>query len=174
MKKTLLLLSLLCQQYLFAQSDHEFPKGWVLNLEGAQGLTTKFNRSPDLYLAELRLSPQYTVVPHLLRLGVVPALLYNNKKVSGTIGPHAALKIKSFNLPKFNSSLANLQWMLENLWGTDQQRQFGTGFKLELGQTILLSIMGHRDYHLNYWRMQLGIGYNFIYNKVPRDPLGGH
>jgi len=164
----LLLLGLFFFQHsVYAQNDYEFPKGYVLNLEVYQGFSTNFDSRPELYLADIRLSPQLTVVEHALRVGLVSSLLYNNKKVSGAFGPHVAIKIKTFSVSTFNSSVANVQWMIENLWGTHQQRLLGTGLKTEIGQMLLVSFLGYRDYRLNSWRLQFGLGYNFIYNKVP-------
>jgi hypothetical protein len=149
----------------------EFEKGWVLNLELAQGLTTRFNTEPDLYLGEIRLDPEYTLIEHHLRGGVAPSLFFNNKKVSFAAGPHLSLKIKTFSISQLNSSLANLQWMVEHLWGTDGQKLAGMGPRLEFGQTLVFSILVHRDYGLNEWRLQAGFGYNFIYHHVPRPIL---
>ena len=172
MKKTyclVLFISILSN--LYAQNDYEFPKGWVLNLENFQGAATKFNETPDLYLTELRLSPQYTVAPALLRIGGSAGVVFTNKKLSGLFGANLALKIKTINIPNFNASLLNIQWIAEHLWGTEQQQLVGTGFKIEAAQMLLLSLTADRDYRLNYWRFQIGFGYNFIRNKVHKDPL---
>ena len=166
----LVLLFFSCPK-LYAQDDFEFPKGWVLNLENFQGATTQFNNTPDLYLTELRLSPQYTVVPTLLRVGGSAGVVFNNKVLSGLFGANLAFKIKTVNVKNFNASILNIQWIVEHLWGTQQQRLIGTGLKIELAQLLLLSLTGDRDYHLNNWRFQVGLGINFIRNKVPKDPL---
>lgn len=151
--------------------DYEFPKGWVLNLDLFQGMSTRFNSMPDLYLGELRLSPQYTIVPQRLRLGASASADYNNKKVSGLAGVNLSLKIKTLKLEKLNGSALNVQWVLENLWGTNKQQLFGGGLKTEIGQMLLLSLMSYRDYNLNNWRMQVGVGVNFLRKKVPVDPI---
>src|SRR5919205_2683599 len=104
----LVLLFLSCLK-LYAQDDFEFPKGWVLNLENFQGATTQFNNTPDLYLTELRLSPQYTVVPTLLRVGGSAGVVFNNKVLSGLFGANLTFKIKTVNVKNFNASILNIQ-----------------------------------------------------------------
>jgi hypothetical protein len=173
MRKACYLILLFCSlNNLYAQTDFEFPKGWVLNLENFQGATTQFNDTPDLYLTELRLTPQYTLIPALLRVGGSAGVVFNNKKFSGLFGASLAFKIKTVNVSNLSSlSILNLQWIVEHLWGTQQQQLIGTGFKMEFAQLLLLSIVGDRDYRLNNWRFQLGLGINFIRKKVPIDPL---
>jgi len=167
MKSNFIILLLLIANMTLAQK--EFNKGWVLNLEVAQGLTTKFDNSSDLYSGELRFSPEYTLIEQRLRVGFVPALNYNNKIIFGTFGPHISINLKTIQIKKLNSSVGNIQWIIEHLWGTQNQKLVGTGLKIELGQTILLSLLTHRDYALNYWRFQFGIGYNFIYKHIPKE-----
>ncbi len=114
--------------------DFEFPKGWVVNAEVFSGFTTHFKTDPELYLMQLSITPQYTVVPKLLRIGVTGGLQYNDKNVAGLLGPSLALKIKTISVKKFNSSLLNIQWVVENLWGTGRQQLLGTGIKTEICQ----------------------------------------
>ena len=166
MKKIFALLIFTTLLNISNAQNYEFPKGWVLNLEYFNGLTTHFNSSPELYLTELRLSPQYTLVPKVLRLGAGAGLQYNNKNVSALFGPNLAIKIKTLSIEKFNSSLLNVQWVVENLWGTDKQCLIGTGLKTEIAQTLLISLTGHRDVKLDYWRFQFGLGLNLIKIKV--------
>ena len=152
-----------------SKAQKEFNKGWVLNLEVSQGLTTKFDNSSDLYSGELRFSPEYTIIEQHLRIGFVPAINYNNRIVFGTFGPHVAINLKTIQIKKLNSSVGNIQWIIEHLWGTGNQKLVGTGFKTELGETLLVSLLSHRDYELNYWRFQIGIGINFIYKHIPKE-----
>ena len=152
---------------LYAQ-DYEFPKGWVFNAELSQGLTTRFDGMADLYLGELRLNPSYTVAEHFLRMGIVAALRYNDRALSGNFGPQLAFKIKTLSSSKLGASFMNVQWIVEHLWGTDRQRLLGTGIRFEILQRLLLSLLFHRDYRQHYWDMQMGIGYNFIQPHVPR------
>jgi hypothetical protein len=56
----------------------EFPKGWVMYLEAAQGMTTNFKSAPDLYTGSLLLNPQVTVIPSHLRLGAVAGVDYSD------------------------------------------------------------------------------------------------
>ena len=168
MKKTmLLLLWCICLQGKAQQPPLEFEKGSVLNLELLQGFS-KAKKLPELYLADLRLSPQWTLVPGLLRAGVVGGLLYNNTKLAAFAGPNAAINIKTIKTKpgSLNGSLANMQLLLEHLWGTEKQRLLGGGIRTEVGKMLLLSLLTHRDYNLNYWNVEFGVGINFIRKKL--------
>ena len=151
------------------QSPTEFTKGMVLNLELLQGFT-KAKSAPELYLADLRLSPQWTIAPGVLRAGVTGGLFYSNSNVSGFGGPSVALHLKTVNAGQMGS-LLNLQLVLEHLWGTDKQRLLGGGFRTEIGKKLLLSILSHRDYHLDYWNLEFGVGINFLRKKSSPVPI---
>jgi hypothetical protein len=160
-------------QILFAQQDPEFPKAkWVMYLEAHQGLATNFHRSPDIYVGGLRATPQFPIIAGKLRAGAVAGVAFTNKKTYGTFGPNLALKLKTLQVKEFGSIL-NIQLQAEHLWGTDKQKLAGGGIKAELGQLLMISITGHRDYHLNYWWWQGGIGFNLLRKKKgpPSDPL---
>jgi hypothetical protein len=174
MKKLLTTLPALgCFFLLLAQQDPEFPKEkWVLYLEAHQGMATNFHRNPDVYVGGVRLTPQFPVIAGKLRLGAVAGAVFTNKKWHGTFGPNLAWKLKSLQVKEFGS-LLNLQLQAEHLWGTNRQRLAGGGVKTEIGQLLTIAIMGHRDYHLNYWWWQVGIGFNLLRKKKgpPADPL---
>lgn len=168
MKKTILLLLLgFCLYGKAQQPPLEFEKGWVLNLELLQGFS-KAKKIPELYLADLRLSPQWTLAPGILRAGVTGGLLYNNTKLAAFIGPNAALNIKTMKTKpgSLSGSILNVQLLLEHLWGTEDQRLLGGGIRTEIGKMLLLSILTHRDYNLNYWNVEFGVGINFIRKKL--------
>jgi hypothetical protein len=155
----------------FAQDDPEFPKGYVFYVEGHHGLSTNFKgSSPDIFVSGLRANPQITVVTHLLRLGGAANLIFTNKTFYGVFGPTVNYKIKTLNV-KSMGSILNLQLQAEHLWGTDKQRLIGGGLKAEAGQLILLGFMLHRDYNLNYWWFQGGLGINLKKKKKDGDQL---
>lgn len=155
-----------------AQTDTEFPKGWVMYLQSQLGTTTHSTSSPDLFLSSLRLSPQMTVVPGYLRLGATAAAVFNNKRADGTFGPNLVVKLASVNVQQLGS-LLNLQLQLEHLWGTGKQKLLGGLLHAELGQLLIIGLSMHRDYGLNDWWFQGGIGYNLLRkkNKVLQDPM---
>jgi hypothetical protein len=165
MKKifTLLLLGI-CYQGYCQQPPMEFDKGMVLNLELLQGFT-KAKSMPELYLADLRLSPQWTIAPGVLRAGVTGGVLYNSSNLSAFGGPNLALNLKTVKAGEMGS-LLNVQFVVEHLWGSDKQRLLGGGFRTEIGKKLLLSVLTHRDYNLNYWNAEFGVGINFLRKKV--------
>jgi hypothetical protein len=170
MKNIFLLFLSAFFQYSHAQQPPlEFDKGMVLNLEILQGFT-KAKSFAELYLAEIRLSPQWTVAPGILRAGATGGVLYNNQKVSAFAGPSVALNLKTITMKPgaIGGSLANVQLVIEHLWGTNEQRLLGGGFRTEIGKKLLLSLLTHRDYNLNYWNVEFGIGINL----GPRKKLG--
>lgn len=146
------------------QPPMEFDKGMVLNLELLQGFT-KTKGTPELYLADLRLSPQWTVAPGVLRAGVTGGVFYNSSNVSAFGGPNLALNLKTVTAGEMGS-LLNIQLVAEHLWGSDKQRLLGGGFRAEIGKKLLLSVLTHRDYKLNYWNVEFGVGINFLRKKV--------
>lgn len=165
----LLLLSFCCLCSQAQQPPLEFEKGSVLNLEVLQGFT-KTKSVPELYLAEIRLSPQWTVAPGRLRAGAAGGVLYHNGNLSAFAGPSLAFNLKTVTTKPgaLSGSLLNVQLVLEHLWGTNEQHLFGGGFRTEIGKKLLLSLLTHRDYHLNYWNVEFGVGINL----GPRKKLG--
>ncbi|MEO7316632.1 MAG: hypothetical protein ABIW47_15685 [Ginsengibacter sp.] len=143
--------------YCPAQTDTEFPKGFILYAKLHNGLITDFTSGPDLYVGGLQLAPQYTVVPHLLRAGIVAGGFYENKKIQGEIGPSLSLKLKTFNANLKGAgvgSLGNLNLMVDHLWGTGKQRLLGGGIILDAGNIITFGLTAHRDYRQNNWWFQ--------------------
>jgi len=127
----------LCFIWAGAFGQTEFKKNsTALNLEFLQGFT-KPQSFTAFYLADLRLSDQYTVVPGTLRLGATAAGTYNNDIVSAFAGPNLALKVYTMNSPM--GSLGNIHLLLEHLWGTDSQKLVGGGIRAAIGNTLLVS-----------------------------------
>jgi hypothetical protein len=151
----------------------EFPKGWVMYLEGSQGMVTNFKSAPDVYTGSLLLTPQVTVIPDHLRLGAAAGLAFTDKKLLGLAGPQIALKLADFNAGPLGT-LANVQAQVQYLWGGASERLFGGGIKAELGQLLVIGVTAHRDYNLNTWWFQGVLGFNLLHKKrspTPDDPF---
>lgn len=157
---------------LSAQAQEEFPKGWVFYLEAMQGTATNFHARPDVYLGNLQVSPQVTLIPNTLRLSAIGGTAFYNKRFYGTGGAGLNWKLSTVSFPPFGS-LLNLQLQLQHLWGTGKQKLAGGGFKAEIGQILLLGVSAHRDYGLNQWWLQSGIGFNLLHKKKrdSQDPF---
>ncbi|MGN6532768.1 MAG: hypothetical protein ACTHK0_13585 [Ginsengibacter sp.] len=144
-----------------AQTDTEFPKGFIMYGKLHSGMITDFTSKPDLYVGGLQLTPQVTVVQHFLRAGAILGGFYGNKKLQGEFGPSLSVKIKTFNAKLQNArvgSLANVNLIIDHLWGTGQQRLLGGGIILDAGNLITFGITAHRDYMLNNWWFQSEVG----------------
>lgn len=156
-----------------AQAQEEFPKGWVMYLEAMQGVVTGFHASqPDLYVGNLQLSPQVTIIPGYLRLSAIGGGTFYSKHIYGMAGAGLNAKLVTVHFNPFGS-LLNLQAQLQHLWGTGHQQLLGGGLKAELGQIILLGITAHRDYHFREWWLQAGVGFNLLHKKksASQDPF---
>lgn len=162
MLEAFLLVCLSCSRGLKAQ---EFPKGWLLYLEGQQGGVTDFTANPDLYTGGLTLNPAYCLIENHLRLGAVAGMVYTNKIIDAVFGPRLAWKLKT--LPASNlGTIGNIQLQAEWLWGGSGQRLIGGGPKIELLERLQAGVTAHRDYNLNAWWFQAVIGYKLI--KTPK------
>jgi hypothetical protein len=82
------------------------------------------------------------------------------------------VKLASLNAKQLGS-LLNVQLQLEHLWGTDKQKLLGGLLHAELGQLLVIGLGMHRDYGLNDWWFQGGIGFNLLHkkNKGLQDPM---
>ncbi|MBE7172066.1 MAG: hypothetical protein INR73_15875 [Williamsia sp.] len=149
---------------LETQAQEEFPKGWVMYLEALQGAATNFHAGPDQFVGNLQLSPQLTLIPDHIRVSAIGGTAFYNKKFYGTYGAGLNWRLSTISFDPFGS-LLNLQVQLQHLWGTDKQRLVGGGLKAELGQIFLVGISAHRDYQLNEWWLQTGIGFNLLHKK---------
>jgi len=155
-----------------AQKDTEFPKGWVIYLQAQQGMVTRFTTSPDLFVGGLRLSPQATLVPGLLRVGASAGAVFNNKTMNGLFGANVAIKLATINVMNLGS-LLNLQLQAEHLWGTNHQKLAGGLLHIEVGQLLVLGLSVHRDYAIGNWWFQSGLGVNLLHKKKTtiEDPM---
>lgn len=170
MLRILLLCSLLgCMGSAQTQNnqDPEFTKGFILVGLLNNGLTTGFKAyTPDLYTGGVALNPQFTVVQHVLRVGVNSELAYHSKRVTGIFGPMVALKLKTLDT-KYMGSYANIQLIAVANWGTNQQQLAGGGLAIEVFKKIHLGLVAQRDYHLNNWWFRSFIGVNLAKSKEP-------
>jgi hypothetical protein len=150
----------------------EFPRGWVMYADASQGLATSFKQYTNYYVGELQLQPAYTIIPAHLRLGGNIGMAYTGDNLDGLFGVHLALLVKSLDVNFVGrSSVANLQVQAEQLWGTHQQQMFGLVLKAEVAQLAEIFLSGHRDYNLNNWWLQFGIGYNLLHKKTKKKPI---
>lgn len=173
MKKSLIgILSSIIFLSAYAQKDPEFPKGFVLYLHAQDGMVTNFTTAPDLFVAGLGLTPQVTVIPGYLRLGATASAVFNNKKLDGLFGPNIGIKLASLKASNLGSIL-NLQLQLDHLWGTTHQKLLGGALQSEIGQILKISFSAHRDYGMNDWWFQGGIGFNLLHKKRKKleDPM---
>lgn len=144
-----------------AQSDPEFPKGFIMYAKFHTGMVTNFTHYPDLYTGGLQLASQVTVIPHLLRAGAISGVFYTNKNMDVEIGPSLSIKLKTFkaNLQGAQvGSVGNINLLIDHLWGTGKQRLFGGGIILDLGNLLTVGIISHRDYNLKTWWFQVEVG----------------
>ena len=172
-KYCLAVLLILSVSVSYAQTDTEFPKGFIMYAKLHNGMITDFTSGPDLYVVGLQLAPQYTIVPHVLRGGIIAGGFYANKKVEGEFGPSLSIKLKTFtaNLQGAHvGSLANINLLVDHLWGTGRQRLLGGGLILDAGNIITFGITAHRDYGLNNWWFQTGIAIR-ISKKHKNPPI---
>lgn len=144
-----------------AQTDTEFPEGFIIYGKMHTGMITQFSSYPDLFVGGFQITPQYTVVPHLLRAGITGGPFFAGNKIQGTLGPTVSMKIKSFNANLQGASvgsLGNLHLLIDHLWGTNKQRLLGGGLIANVGNLLSVGVTGHRDYRLNNWWFQMETG----------------
>jgi len=154
-----------------AQTDTEFPKGFIMYAKLHGGMVTDFTSYPDLYVGGVQLAPQLTIAEHVLRAGIIADGFYTNKKIQGAFGPSLSLKIKTFNANLQGApvgSIGNINVIFDHLWGTDEQRLLGGGIIADLS-VITLGITAHRDYSLNTWWFQSEISIRI--SKKHKNPV---
>lgn len=109
------------------------------------------------------------MIPGYLRFGATTAAVFDNKKSDGTFGPNLAVSLWSPTVSNLGRGL-NVQLQGEYLWGTSSQRLIGGLPNIELAKEIIVGLSMHRDYALNDWWFQAGVGYNFLHTKKPGQP----
>jgi hypothetical protein len=165
-----ILIAVFSTHFSFAQSDPEFPKGFIMHLNLHNGMVTNFKSGADLYVGGIQVIPQVTVVEHLLRAGVIADAFYTDKKLQAAFGPTVSIKIKTFNAGFFGSA-GNLHLEFDHLWGTDEQRLAGGGIAVDLGNLLILGLTAHRDYHFNTWWFQNELGIRISKKKKVVEPF---
>lgn len=153
-----------------AQSNTEFPPGFVMHAKLHNGMLTDFHRGADLYVGGFQLVPQATLIPGKLRAGLVAGAFYAGKNLEGQFGPTIAVKLKNFNAGPFGSA-ANLQLTGDHIWGTGKQKLVGGGVHLDLLNKLLLGLTAHRDYEFNTWWLQTSLGLRISKIKKTKEPF---
>ena len=156
MKKHFILL-LFITFFIKYSSAQEFPKGFIMHLKLHNGAITNFKDAPDLYVGGLQLVPQYTVIEHRLRAGLIADAFYTNKKLQAAFGPTVSLLITQIKAGDFGSA-ANLHVKLDYLWGTNKQQLFGGGVVADLFNLITVGLTAHRDFNSKTWWLQNEVG----------------
>lgn len=166
----ILLAAIIFPSRVCAQTDPEFPKGFIMYAKLHNGVVTSFDDSPDLYTGGIQLVPMITVAEHLLRAGLIADGFYTAKKWQGAFGPTLAVKLKTFSAGAFGSA-ANLNLSVNYLWGTGQQKLIGGAINFDLLNILQLSVFADKDYNLNNWWFQTSIGFRISKKKVNKEPF---
>ncbi|MEO7768555.1 MAG: hypothetical protein ABIS01_14090 [Ferruginibacter sp.] len=151
--------------------DPEFPREFIMHLKLHNGMVTNFrSTSPDGYIGGLQLVPQYTIIPHLVRAGVIFDGFYAGKKLQGAAGPTLSIKLKTLQAKPFGSA-GNIHINFDYLWGTEKQRLIGGGINADIGNRLVLGLTLHRDYNLNNWWLQNSLGLRISSIKKKIEPF---
>ncbi len=152
----------------FAQSDTEFPNGFIMHAKLHNGMVTNFNAGIDLYIGGVQLVPQFTVVEHKLRAGIVAGAFYSGKIIEGQFGINTAVKLKTINALVFGGA-ANINLSAEHLWGTGKQKLIGGGINVDVLNKIVLALTAHRDYEFKTWWLQTSLGIRVSKKKKTKE-----
>jgi len=151
-----------------ASAQTEFPKEFIAHIRLHSGMITNSGNTADIFVGGLQLVPQFTLIEHKLRGGVVIGAFYAYKEINGLFGPTISWNIKEFKGGHFGS-LGNLHLNFDHLWGTDKQRLAGAGINLDLLNKLIVSLSAHRDYKLENWWIQSGIAFRISKVKQPKE-----
>jgi hypothetical protein len=143
-------------QYCIAQ-DTEFPKGFIMHAKLHNGMVTDFKQGADLYVGGVQLVPQFTLIEHKLRAGIVAGAFYGGKVLEGQFGLNTSVKIKTIDALVFGGA-ANINLSAEHLWGTGKQKLIGGGINIDVLNKIVLAMTAHRDYEFKTWWLQMSLG----------------
>lgn len=177
MRCVLLLLFFLSTRSLVAQDgstlttkdDPEFPKGFILYGRLHQGMISNFSK-PELYAGGLQLVPQWTVVEHRLRAGVVIGSFYTQNKIQALAGPTVSYKLKTLYVGLFGSA-ANINLAADHWWGTRGQHLAGGSINLDIGNLLVIGLGAHRDYSRNNWWFQQTLAVRLSKKKKVKEPF---
>ena len=144
----------------------EFAKELIGHIKLSSGLITAPKPLPAIFQGSIQMIPQYTIIPFHLRGGVVAAVAYAARKVSGLFGPTISYKITELKGSYFGS-IGNLHITAEHLWGTNQQRLVGGSVNLDLLNRIVIGLSAHRDYNLASWWLATSFALRISPTKKP-------
>ena len=161
------LLSILCFASIICTAQQtEFPKEFVTHIRLHSGMIT--SDGGELFVGGLQLIPQFTLIEHKLRGGVILGAFYSNAQTSGLFGPTFSLKITEFQGGHFGT-LGNLHLNVDHLWGTEEQLLAGGGLNLDLLNKLVVSLTAHSDYKHGEWWIQTGIAFRISKVKKPKE-----
>jgi hypothetical protein len=157
-------------QICFAQNDTEFPKGFIMHAKLHNGMITNFKQSADLYVGGIQLVPQFTLVEHKLRAGLVAGAFYAGKVLEGQFGLNTSVKVKTIQALVFGGA-ANINLSAEHLWGTGKQKLIGGGINADVLNKLVLGFTAHRDYKFKTWWLQMSLGIRISKKKKLKEPF---
>ena len=161
------MLSVLCFISIITTAQQtEFPKEFIAHVRLHSGMI--ISPGADLFVGGLQIVPEYTLIEHKLRGGVVVGGFYSYSEINGLFGPTLSLKLTEFKGGHFGS-LGNLHLNFDHLWGTDKQRLAGAGINLDLLNKLVVSLTAHRDYKWDQWWIQTGIAFRITKVKTPKE-----
>ena len=173
--KCLALLFMLAAQFcmtgsLIAQSDPEFPAGFVMHAKLHNGMITNFHRGTGLYTGGLQVISLVGILPQKLRAGLIGGAFYANKRWDAQFGPTLSVKLKTFNAGPFGSA-AHIHLTADHLWGTNKQNLAGGGIHVDLLNKLVLGLTAHRDYAHSTWWLQTALGIRISKLKKIKEPF---
>ncbi len=148
---------ILFKQICIAQNDTEFPEGFIMHAKLHNGMVTNFKTGADLYIGGIQIIPQFTLVNHKLRAGIIMGAFYTGKVIEGQFGLNTSVKIKTINAFVFGGA-ANINLSAEHLWCTGKQKLIGGGINADLLNKLVFGFSAHRDYEFKTWWLQMSIG----------------
>jgi len=154
---------------LTARDDPEFPKGFILYGRLHQGMVSNFS-TPELYAGGLQLVPQWTIVEHRLRAGIVIGSFYTENKIQALAGPTVSYKLKTLYIGLFGSA-ANINLAADHWWGTCGQHLAGGSINLDIGNLLVIGLGAHRDYSRNNWWIQQTLAIRLSKKKKVIEPF---
>lgn len=143
----------------------EFPKEFIMHARLSTGLIAP-PHVPELFVGSLELRPQWTLVEHKLRGGLVAGGFYTARTVYGLGGLTVSYKLSEFTGGYFGS-LGNLHLNFDHLWGGADQRLVGAGINLDLLNKLVVGLGGYRDYHFGQWWWTSSIAFRISKVKKP-------
>jgi hypothetical protein len=158
----------LFMQHSIAQTDTEFPKGFIMHAKLHNGMITDFKQGTDLYIGGIQLVAQYTIIKNKMRAGIVAGTFYGGKILEGQFGLNTSVKIKTINALVFGGA-ANINLSAEHLWGTGKQKLIGGGINIDVLNKIVLAMTAHRDYEFKTWWLQMSLGIRVSKKKKTRE-----